>query len=71
MTPDRRPSVRGGAVFVERSTRRWVVLDPEGRFWVLPTADDPWLHRLAFEPSDETDLDRVPGHYKHVLGLPF
>lgn len=66
-----RPRARGGAVFVERTTHRWVVLDPEGRFWILPPSDDPWPQRLAFEPTDETDLDRVPGHYKHVLGLPF
>ena len=60
-----------GAVFVERSTGQWVVRDPEGDFWTLPTVDDPWRHRLPFHPTEDTGLDPVPGHYKHVLGLPF
>ena len=59
------------AIFVERSYRQWVVRDPEGKFWVLPSVDDPWPSRLPFLPTDETSLDPVPGHYKHVLGLPF
>jgi len=65
------PSKRLGAVFVERSTHQWVVLDPEGNFWILPTVDDPWRDRLPFYPTEDTGLDPVPGHYKHVLGLPF
>ena len=58
-------------VFVDRATRQWVVRDPEGRFWILPPGDDPWRHRRPFQPTEETGLDVVPGHYKHVLGLPF
>lgn len=69
--PPRLGLKRTGALFVERSTRQWVVLDPEGKFWILPPLDDPWLNRLPFEPTEETPLDPVPGHYKHVLGLPF
>ncbi|MGH7388093.1 MAG: hypothetical protein ACREM3_01355 [Candidatus Rokuibacteriota bacterium] len=65
------PKKRPGAVFVERSTRQWVVRDPEGEFWILPAVDDPWRHRLPFHPTEETGLEPVPGHYKHVLGLPF
>ena len=65
------PTQRLGAVFVERSTRQWVVRDPEGKFWILPALGDPWRHRLPFHPTEETDLEPVPGHYKHVLGLPF
>ena len=71
---DRSPTLtrkRAGAVFVERSTQRWIVQDPEGKFWILPAVDDPWPSRLPFHPTDETGLDPVPGHYKHVLGLPF
>jgi len=59
------------AVFVERSTRRWVVRDPEGNFWILTTMEDAWRNRLPFYPTEDTGLDPVPGHYKHVLGLPF
>ena len=60
-----------GAVYVERTTHQWVVLDPEGQFWILPAVDDPWCNRLPFRPTEDTGLDPVPGHYKHVLGLPF
>jgi hypothetical protein len=56
---------------VERTTHQWVVLDPEGQFWILPAVDDPWCNRLPFRPTEDTGLDPVPGHYKHVLGLPF
>ena len=59
------------AVFVERSTEQWVVRDPEGNFWVLPAVDEPWLNRQPFYPTEETGLDPVPGHYKHILNLPF
>jgi hypothetical protein len=65
------PGKRPGALFVERSTRQWVVLDPEGQFWILPAIDDAWLNRRPFEPTEDTPLDPVPGHYKRVLGLPF
>jgi hypothetical protein len=65
------PKKRPGAVFVERLTRQWVVLDPEGNFWILTTVEDAWRNRLPFYPTEDTGLDPVPGHYKHVLGLPF
>ena len=65
------PLRRRAAVFVERVTRQWVVLDPEGNFWILPASDDPWRGRQPFEPTEETGLEPVPGHYKHVLGVPF
>ena len=71
---DERPSPaqkRKGAVFVERSTEQWVVQDPDGNFWVLPAVDEPWLNRKPFQPTEETGLDPVPGHYKHILNLPF
>jgi len=65
------PKKRAGAVFVERLTRQWVVRDPDGNFWILPAVDDPWRNRLPFYPTEDTGLDPIPGHYKHVLGLPF
>jgi hypothetical protein len=33
--------------------------------------DKPWEERQPFTPSDETELESVPGHYKQMLGLPF
>ena len=67
-TPGRK---RVAMVYVERSSCRWVVLDPDGQFWILPGGDDPWPNRIPFEPTTETPLDSVPGHYKIMLGLPF
>ncbi len=58
-------------LFVDRSNRHWIVLDPEGNFWTLPSIENPWDHRQPFQPKDEADLERVPGHYKCMLGLPF
>jgi hypothetical protein len=57
-------------LFAERRGQRWIVLDSDGNFWELPAGDDPWEHRQPFHPTDEMDLDLVPGHYKQLLGLP-
>ncbi|QSA97808.1 hypothetical protein [Methylococcus sp. EFPC2] len=62
---------RVAAIFADRSSRQWIVQDPEGRFWIVPSADNAWDHRQPFQPSEETDLEAVPGHYKDMLGLPF
>ena len=59
------------ALFVERSYQQWVVRDPEGNFWLLPSVEDPWGHRQPFYPTPETELEPVPGHYTSMLGLPF
>jgi len=59
------------SLFVDRSTGRWVVRDAEGRFWILPTTEEPWNQREPFTPSSPPDLEPVPGHYKSMLGLPF
>jgi hypothetical protein len=59
------------ALFVERSAQQWVVRDPEGNFWALPSVQNPWDHRQAFFPTEETELESVPGHYIHMLDLPF
>ena len=68
MIPARKP---GMALFVERLCQRWVVLDPDGNFWLLPSVDNPWDQRQPFQPTEETELEPVPGHYKNMLGLPF
>jgi hypothetical protein len=57
-------------LYVDRTSQQWIVLDREGNFWLLPAVDDPWRHRRPFRPSEETDLEVIPGHYKHMLGLP-
>jgi hypothetical protein len=58
-------------LFVRRASQQWVVLDPEGNFWILPSVENPWDQRQPFYPTEETDLEPVPGHYKYILGLPF
>ena len=57
-------------LYVVRSTQQWVVLDVEGNFWILPNAENPWDHRQPMKPTEESELEPVPGHYKHMLGLP-
>jgi len=57
-------------VYVERATHQWVVLDPDGRLWILPAGDNPWPNRQPFELTEDTGLDPVPGHYRYTLGLP-
>jgi len=59
------------ALFVERSSQQWVVRDPEGNFWLLPSVEDPWGHRQPFVLTPESELEPVPGHYTYMLGLPF
>ena len=57
-------------IYVDRTNQQWVVLDPEGNFWSLPSSDKPWDDRRPFSPAEETELDPVPGHYKCMLGIP-
>jgi hypothetical protein len=59
------------ALFVDPSRQQWIVRDPDGSFWMLPSGADPWDHREPFIPNEETELEPVPGHYKDMLGLPF
>ena len=59
------------AIFVDKSSQQWVVRDAEGNFWLLPAVDNPWDHRQPFDPTEETELEPIPGHYKYMLDLPF
>jgi hypothetical protein len=64
----RNPAV---ALFADRSTQQWIVRDGDGNFWTVPAVENAWDHRQAFQLTDETDLEPIPGHYKYMLGLPF
>jgi hypothetical protein len=65
----RKPNVL--SLYVDRSNQQWVVLDPDGNYWSVSTLDsNPWDERQPFFPTEETILEPVPGHYKHMLGLP-
>ena len=58
------------ALYVDRTTKRWVVRDLEGQLWSLRATEKPWDERQPFTPAEDTDLEPVPGHYKYLLGLP-
>lgn len=68
MATSRKPIV---GLFVDRSCRRWVVRDPEGNFWILPSVEAPWGHREPLNRATETELEPVLGHYKGMLRLRF
>jgi len=59
------------AIFVERSTKQWIVRDHDGNFWIVPVTEQSWERRQPFEPTEGTELEPVPGHYKSLLGLSF
>ena len=60
------------ALFVERSLPDyWVVRDPDGNFWLVPPSGSPWENRRPFYPTEDMELEPVPGHYKYLLELPF
>jgi hypothetical protein len=58
-------------IYVDHLTQQWVVRDPEGNFWVLPNSENPWDDRQPFDLSECSDLEPVPGHYRHFLSLPY
>ena len=58
-------------LYVDRSSQHWVVKDPDGNFWLLPSVENPWEQRRPFYPTEETELEPIPGHYKNMLGLPY
>ena len=65
-------SSRMVALFVDRSCRdHWIVRDPEGNFWIVPSGENAWECRSPFEPTEETELEAVPRHYLSMLDLPF
>jgi hypothetical protein len=58
-------------IFVDRACpERWIVRDAEGNFWIVPPTESPWEHREPFQPTEEMELEPVPGHYRYVLDIP-
>jgi hypothetical protein len=63
--------IRVVGIFVNRACPEgWIVRDGEGNFWTLPPTENPWDNREPFFPTEATELEPVPGHYKYLLGLP-
>lgn len=58
------------ALYVDRASGQWVVMDGDGSLWSVAFGDDPWEDRQPFFPDEATELEPVPGHYKYMLGLP-
>lgn len=56
-------------LFVDKPGGRWIVRDEKGIFWVL-AEQAPWEQRQQISLNDEIQLEPVPGHYKHMLGVP-
>ncbi len=62
---------RNITIFVDRScTDHWVVRDPEGNFWIVPPIENGWNNRQPFQPTEESELELIPGHYRYMLDLP-
>jgi hypothetical protein len=59
------------ALFADRQSQQWIVRDPEGNFWIVPSVENAWDHRQPFPQAEESDLVPVPAHYKDMLGLPY
>ena len=59
------------ALYIDRSTRQWIVRDAEANFWAVPTGDDAWEQRQPFYPTEDTQLEPIPAHYRYALGLRF
>lgn len=58
-------------IYVDRSRGQWIVHDTDGNFWLVPQTETPWDDRQPFFPTEETELEPVPGHYRYMLRLPF
>jgi hypothetical protein len=59
------------ALYADKATQQWIVRDPEGNFWVIPSVKNPWDHRQPYHLAEDAELEPVPGHYISMLGLPF
>lgn len=59
------------ALYVDRISRQWIVVDGDGKFWSVSAAvENAWDQRQPYCPTSESDLERVPTHYKQLIGLP-
>ena len=47
----------------------WIVRDCDGLFWIVPPGEDAWSKREPFQPGQDAELETVPGHYLHMLGI--
>lgn len=57
-------------LFVDKTSLQWIAREEDGSYWVLTSRENPWEHRQAVRSIDQLQLEPVPGHYKHMLGIP-
>jgi hypothetical protein len=57
------------SLFVDRAYQQWILLDRDGNFWKVVADEASKNEREPFHPTEETQLEPVPGHYIHMLGL--
>ena len=62
--------VRKLAVYIDRANQQLIVRDQDGNFWIVPCDDNGWDQRQPYHPTEDIELEPIPGHYKHTLGLP-
>ena len=68
MLTTRKPAM---SLYVDKGCpAQWIVRDREGRFWIIPPGEGAWEKREPFHPGEDAELEPVPGHYIHMLGLP-
>jgi len=58
------------SIYVDRKSEDWVVQDCDGGFWLVPAKANGWDMRQPFHVTNDTQLEPVPGHYRHMLGIP-
>jgi hypothetical protein len=61
----------GVCLFADRRSNRWIVRDPDGQFWVVPTGENGWRRREPLDPNGDLELEPIPGHYRYLFDLPF
>ena len=66
------------AIYVDRAcTEHWIVRDPDGNFWIVPSVENAWEYRRPFEPTEETaleagttvELDSTPAGVEYGAGM--
>jgi hypothetical protein len=55
-------------LYVDRACpEHWIVRDQRGRFWRVPPGEGSWERRRPFQPTEETELEPIPTHYKYMI----
>ena len=48
-------------LYVDRLSQQWVVLDPEGNFWMVPSVETPGTSASRFTRPRRLSLSPFPG----------